>query len=112
MLPGMRLQGIDFQQKVTVMTKLSTALPVLAALALTSACAGTGTIDAGNGLSKTLDQMQLQYPGMTQEIYASFDADGNGLLDSFEQQAVFQESSSPDGIGGTAGALSMDAVPS
>ncbi|WP_394152533.1 EF-hand domain-containing protein [Loktanella salsilacus] len=94
------------------MPNLTTALPVLAALALTSACAGTGAVGDGNGLSKTLEEMQLQYPGMTPEVFAQFDADSNGVLDSGEQQAVFQEASSPDGIGGTAGELDEDAVPS
>ena len=90
------------------MIRTSTSLPLVAILALTAGCAGTGEIGAGNGLSKTLSEMQLQYPGLTQESFASFDADGNGLLDSMEQQAVFQASSSPDGIGGTAGALDMN----
>ena len=90
------------------MSRVHTSLPLLAILALTAGCAGTGELGAGNGLSKTLSEMQLQYPGLTQESFASFDADGNGLLDSMEQQAVFQSATSPDGIGGTAGALDMN----
>ena len=94
------------------MPNFTTALPVLAALALTSACAGTGAIGDGNGLSKSLEEMQLQYPGMSQQVFATFDVDSNGLLDSGEQEAVFQEATSPDGITGTAGELAEDAVPS
>ena len=90
------------------MSRIHTSLPLLAILALTAGCAGTGEIGAGTGLSKSLSEMQLQYPGLTQDSFASFDADGNGLLDSTEQQAVFQAATSPDGIGGATGALDMN----
>ena len=92
------------------MSIIRTTLPTLVFLGLTAGCAGTASLGSGNGLSKTLDEMQLQYPAMNQALFASFDTDGNGLLDSMEQQAVFQASTSPNGMAGTAGALNNNTM--
>ncbi|MFO7804735.1 MAG: hypothetical protein R6V30_03580, partial [Paracoccaceae bacterium] len=66
--------------------------------------------EATPGLSESFEEIQLQYPQITPEIFNEYDRDGDGMLSPLEQESLSMEVNNPDGIGGQVGGLDEDGI--